>query len=289
MSNLRQRMIQDMKIRNYSPRTIKVYVDRVAKFARYFNQSPDTLTAEHIREFQRYLVEDKCCSWSKLNQTVCALRFFYKVCLDRPAIIESIPYAKTPKKLPVVLSRHEVARMVQAATNPKHRTLLMTLYASGIRISEALALKVSDIDSQRMMIHIRHGKAGRDRYVPMRPTLLEQLRVYWLVDQPMLWLFPGRDPHGRWTSRSAARVCQKVAQRAGLTKRVTPHTFRHTFATHHLEAGTDLKTIQVWLGHSSLKTTAIYLHVAGKPFTNSAPPKDLLAEAMRPLPSGGHP
>lgn len=289
MSKLRQRMIQDMKIRNYSPSTIKVYVNRVAKFALYFNQSPDKLSIEHIREFQRYLVEDKRCSWSQLNQTVCALRFFYKVCLDSPAMIESIPYAKTPKELPVVLSRHEVARMVQAATNTKHRTLLMTLYASGVRISEALALKVSDIDSQRMMIHIRHGKAGRDRYVPFRPTLLEQLRVYWLVHQPTLWLFPGRDPRIQWSPRSAGRICQQVAQRAGLTKRVTPHTFRHTFATHHLEAGTDLKTIQVWLGHSSLKTTAIYLHVAGKSFTNSAPPKDLLAAAMRPIPAGGHP
>jgi len=287
MSKLRQRMIQDMKIRNYSPSTIKVYVDRVAKFARYFNQSPDTLTTEHIREFQRYLVEDKLCSWSKLNQTVCALRFFYKVCLDRPAMIECIPHAKQPKKLPVVLSRQEVARMFEAAANLKHRTLLMTLYATGVRISEALTLQVSDIDSQRMMIHIHHGKGGRDRYVPFRPTLLEQLRMYWLVHQPTLWLFPGRDPRVRWTSRSAGRICRQVSQRAGLTKPVTPHTFRHTFATHHLEAGTDLKTIQQWLGHSSLKTTAIYLHVAGKPFTNTAPPKDLLAAAMSVVPPRG--
>lgn len=287
MSNLRQRMIQDMKIRNYSPRTIQVYVDRVAKFARYFNQSPDTLSTEHIREFQRYLVEDNHCSWSQLNQTVCALRFFYKVCLDRPALIDYIPHAKQPKKLPVVLSRQEVARMFQAAANLKHRTLLMTLYATGVRVSEALALQITDIDSGRMMIHIRQGKAGRDRYLPLRATLLEQLREYWLVRRPTLWLFPGRDPHARWSSRSAGRVCRQAGQRAGLTKRVTPHTFRHTFATHHLEAGTDLKTIQVWLGHSSLKTTAIYLHVAERPFTNSAPPKDLLAAVMDPNPTGG--
>lgn len=287
MSNLRQRMIQDMKIRNYSPRTINVYVDRVAKFARYFNQSPDTLTAEHIREFQRYLVEDKLCSWSKLNQTVCALRFFYKVCLGRPAMIEYIPHAKQPKKLPVVLSRKEVVQLFQVTTNLKHRTLLMVLYASGVRISEALALQVSDIDSGRMMIHIRQGKAGRDRYVPLHPTLLKQLREYWLVYQPTCWLFPGRDSLACWSSRSAGRICRQASQRAGLTKKITPHTFRHTFATHHLEAGTDLKTIQVWLGHSSLKTTAIYLHVTGKSFTNAAPPKDLLAAAMPPMPSGG--
>jgi len=281
-------MIQDMKIRNYSPRTIETYINRVAKFARYFDQSPDKLTTEHIREFQRYLVEDKHCSWSQLNQTVCALRFFYKVCLDRPALIDYIPHAKQPKKLPVVLSRQEVAQLFEAAANPKHRTLLMTLYASGVRISEALALQICDIDSERMMIHIRQGKAGRDRYVPLQATLLSQLRQYWRVRRPKLWLFPGRDPQARWTSRSAGRVCRQAAQRAGLTKRVTPHTFRHTFATHHLEAGTDLKTIQMWLGHSSIKTTSIYLHVAGRSFTNAAPPKDLLAAAMRPEPAGGH-
>jgi hypothetical protein len=187
-------MIQDMKIRNYSPRTVTVYVDRVAKFAKYFDPSPDRLSTEHIREFQRYLVEEKHCSWSQLNQTVCALRFFYKVCLDQPALIDYIPYAKQPKKLPVVLSRAEVARVFQAAANLKHRTLLMTLYAIGVRISEALALQVCDSDSGRMMIHIRQGKAGRDRYVPLHPTLLKQLREYWRVRRPTLWLFPGRDP-----------------------------------------------------------------------------------------------
>lgn len=179
--------------------------------------------------------------------------------------------------------------MFQATGNLKHRTLLMTLYATGVRVSEALALQIWDIDSGRMMIHIRQGKARRDRYVPLRPTLLEQLREYWLVRRPTLWLFPGRDQRTPWSSRSAERVCRQAGQRAGLTKRVTPHTFRHTFATHHLEAGTDLKTIQVWLGHSSLTTTAIYLHVAGKSFTNSAPPKDLLAAAMPSIPTGGHP
>jgi len=161
MSKQRQRMIQDMKIRNYSPSTIKVYVDRVAKFAQYFGQSPDQLSAEHIREFQRYLVEDKKCSWSQLNQTVCALRFFYGVCLDEPRIIKHIPHAKQPKKLPVVLSRQEVALIFQAVANLKYRTLLMTLYATGVRISEALALQIPDIDSQRMMSRLRSSTCMR--------------------------------------------------------------------------------------------------------------------------------
>lgn len=280
MSNLRQRMIQDMKIRNYAPSTIEVYVDRVAKFARYFNQSPDKLSTQHIREFQRHLVEDKHCSWSKLNQTVCALRFFYKVCLDWPALIDYIPHAKQPNKLPVVLSRQEVAQLFEAASNTKHRTLLMTLYASGVRISEALALQICDIDSPRMMIHIRHGKGSKDRYIPLHPSLLSQLRTYWLFQRPHRWLFPGTAPNTPWTKRSAQRICRRVAKLAGVTKRVTPHTFRHTFATHHLEAGTDLKTLQVWLGHSNLKTTSIYLHVANKPYSSAAPPNDLLAMAL---------
>lgn len=287
MSNLRLRMTQDLKIRNYSPRTIQVYIDRIAKFAYYFRQSPDQLTSEHIREYQRYLVEDKKCSWSVLNQTVCALRFFYGTCLGDTRMIKHIPHAKQPKKLPVVLSRHEVALILQAASNVKHRTLLMMLYSTGVRISEALSLKIPDIDSQRMMIHIRHGKAGRDRYVPLRSALLEQLRIYWRIHRPKLWLFPGTRQKGHLASGSAERICRKIVKEAGLSKTVTPHTFRHTFATHHLEAGTDLKTIQVWLGHSSLKTTSIYLHVADKPLSHNAPPKDLLAMAMELTSSGG--
>ncbi len=158
---------------------------RGAKFARYFGQSPDRLSDEHIREYQRYLVEDKKCSWSRLNQTVCALRFFYRVCLDKPQLVIHIPYAKHPKKLPVVLSHQEIARLFEATDNVKHRTLLMTLYATGLRVSEALALQVGDIDSQRMMIRVRQGKAGRDRYVPICPSLLEQLRAYWRYARPL--------------------------------------------------------------------------------------------------------
>lgn len=281
MSSLRQRMIEDLKIRNYSPRTIEIYIDRVAKFAQYFDQSPDQLTVEQIREYQRYLVETKKCSWTQLNQTVCALRFFYGVCLGKPRIIKHIPFPKQPKKLPVVLSRQEVARLFEVIGNLKHRTLLMTLYASGLRISEALALKVAHIDSQRMMIRIEHGKAGRDRYVPLYPSLLDQLRLYWQTYRPALWLFPGRNRQGRLSPSSVQRICRRAARKAGLHKKVSPHTFRHTFATHHLESGTDLKRIQMWLGHSSLTTTSIYLHVSAEPpLRQRGSQKDLLVVTM---------
>lgn len=286
MSNLRKRMIEDLKIRNYSPRTIKVYINRVAKFAHYFGKSPDRLSREHIREYQRYLVEDKKCSWSQLNQTVCALRFLYRVCLDQATIVEYIPYAKQPKSLPVVLSRGEVYRLLEAARDLKHRTVLMLLYGTGVRISEALALRVGDVDSQRMVIHVRGGKAGKDRYLPLAESLLEQLRVYWLVHRPSDFLFPGKDPHKAISGRTVRSICQQAAGQAGITKTVTPHTFRHSFATHHLEAGTDIKTIQMWLGHRSLTTTSVYLHIATGSRANRSQSDDLLAGV---LPSRGRP
>jgi site-specific recombinase XerD len=273
-------MTQDMKIRNYSPRTIEIYIDRVAKFAQYFNTSPDQLSSEHIREFQRYLVEDKKCSWSQLNQTVCALRFFYRVCLDTPAVIEYIPYAKQPKSLPVVLSRAEARRLLEATQDLKHRTVLMLLYGTGLRISELLALRVGDVDSQRMVIHVRKGKAGKDRYLPLAESLLEQLRVYWLVHRPAGFLFPGRDPHKAVSGRTVRKMCRQATEQAGLSKTVTPHTLRHSFATHHLEMGTDIKTIQMWLGHRSLTTTSIYLHIATASRAKRSQSDDLLAGVL---------
>jgi len=286
MSNLRQRMIEDLTIRNYSPRTIKVYINRIAKFAHYFGKSPDRLTREHIREYQRYLVEDKKCSWSQLNQTVCALRFFYRVCLNQPTIVEYIPYAKQPKSLPVVLGRGEVQRLLEAARDLKHRTVLMLLYGTGLRISEALALRVGDVDSQRMVIHVRGGKAGKDRYLPLAESLLEQLRVYWLVHRPDGFLLPGRDPQKAVSARTVRKICREAAEQAGVSKTVTPHTLRHSFATHHLEAGTDIKTIQMWLGHRSLTTTSVYLHIATASRKNRSQSDDLLAGV---LPSRGRP
>lgn len=227
-----------------------------------------------------------------LNQTVCALRFFFKICLGKEWMIEHIPYAKLPKQLPVVLSRDEVGSVFSAVSNLKHRTILMTLYATGGRISEALALQVRNVDSRRMVIHIRHGKGAKDRYVPLSAALLDHLRLYWREYRPPTILFPGKDP-GQPLSRSAIeRVCTKVACASGLTKNLSPHTFRHTFATHHLEAGTDLRTLQVWMGHSSLSTTAIYLHVAVQASGSGRQKFDLLApvlhaDAAEAAPAGG--
>ena len=229
MTVLRTRMIEDLTIRNYSPRTIEVYVERVAKFAQFFGRSPDKLGPAQIREFQLFLVQTKKCSWTQLNQTVCALRFFYRICLGRTKIIEHIPYAKQPKKLPVVLSRGEVSVVFDAISNLKHRTIVMTLYATGMRISEVLSLHVSDIDSRRMVIHIREGKGGKDRYVPLSETLLERLRIYWKQYRPEAWLFPGRDLRRPLTKSAVQRVCAKVRRKTGMSKKLSPHTFRHTF------------------------------------------------------------
>ena len=280
MTPLRQRMIEDLKIRNYAPRTIKVYVERVAQFAQYFGQSPDQLGPEHIRAFQVFLIETKNASWTKVNQTVCALRFFYRVCLGKTWMIEHIPFAKQPKKLPVVLSQEEVTALFEAVGNLKHRTLLMTLYATGLRLSEALALQLQDIDSARRLLRVRQGKGAKDRYVPLSETLLGQLRHYWRFYRPGHWLFPATDPRRALTASTVQRVCAKAARKAGLRKRVTPHTLRHSFATHHLEAGTNLKTIQVLLGHRRLNTTSIYLHVAAQAPGHSPEALDLLAPAL---------
>lgn len=280
MTPLRQRMIEDLTIRNYSPRTIKIYVNRLAQFARHFGQSPDRLGPKHIRDFQVFLIETKKASWTQFNQTVCALRFFYRVCLGKTWMIEHIPFPKQPKRLPVVLSREEVQRLFEAAGNLKHRTILMTLYATGLRIAEALALQLGDIDSARMLLRVRHGKGGKDRYVPLSETLLEHLRRYWHFYRPGHWLFPSVDPRRTLTASTVQRVCAKAAGKAGLSKKVTPHTLRHSFATHHLESGTNLKTIQVMLGHRNLNTTSIYLHVAAQVPPHRRQAVDLLAPAL---------
>ena len=242
-----------------------------------FGKSPHLLGPEQIRQYQVFLVETKKASWPVFNQTVCALRFFYRVCLNKDWAVEHIPFPKQEKKLPVVLSPHEVARLLRTLDNLKHRTLLMTIYAAGLRLSEALHLAVSDIDSQRMVLRIRRGKGRKDRYAPLSETLLGQLRMYWKRNQPASWLFPGKEDGSALSKSSVQRVCKQAAGRAGLAKRVSPHVLRHCFATHLLEAGTDLKTIQVLLGHRSLNTTSVYLHVA----THAPGPKcrtqDLLA------------
>ncbi len=279
MTALRQRMIDDLRVRNYAPGTIDLYVRSVARFAQHFGKSPDELGPEHIREYQTFLVETRKASWAKFNAAVSSLRFLYKVTLGKPWLIEHIPFPKQERKLPVVLSPEELGEFLQAVANLKHRTVLMTMYASGLRIAEALRLELPDIDSRRMVIRVRQGKGRRDRYTILSETLLHQLRDYWKVSRPRPLLFPGKTPERPLTQNAMHRAMRRVRNKIGLHKHVRTHTMRHCFATHLLEAGTDLRTIQVLLGHRSLNTSALYLHVAAGALRSDGKPIDLLARA----------
>jgi site-specific recombinase XerD len=276
MTLLRQRMIDDLRVRNYARGTIDQYVSSVAIFARYFRKSPDELGPEHIREYQVFLVNTRKVSWPVFNQAVSALRFFYKTTLGKPWMIEHIPFPKQEKRLPVVLSPEEVASFLRVVTNLKYRTVLRTMYGSGVRISEALALRLEDIDSSRMLIRVRQGKGRRDRYTILSPTLLEELREYWKDQRPRPWLFPGASPEQPVSKNSVIVAVRSARQKSGLKKRITTHTMRHCFATHLLESGVDLRTIQMLLGHRSLNTTALYLHVAAGALRADGKPIDLL-------------
>ena len=262
MTALRKRMLDDMRIRNFSPHTIDGYVRAVAQFARHFGQSPDVLGTEHVREYQLYLIKEKKVAWSSLNVTVSALKFFYNATLGKEWKGSAIPFPKKQKKLPVVLSVGEIGAFFAAIENQKHWMIFTLMYATGLRISETLNLIPADIDSNRMVIRVRQGKGKKDRYVPLSATLLDSLRNYWRAYRPKPWLFPGMIP-GKPLNRSAVeRLAPRFRTKARITKPVTPHTMRHCFATHLLEAGTDLRTIQLLMGHRSLNSTAVYLHVA---------------------------
>jgi len=278
MGKLRQRMIEDLRLRNYSERTVDTYVRRVAHFARHFGKSPEVLGPEEIRAYQVSLVESQRASWSVFNQTVCALRFLYAVTLGRPGMVEQIPFPRVERHLPVVLSQEELGRVFEHVRNLKHRTVLMMLYGGGLRLSEALGLHVEDVDGTRGAVHVRQGKGKRDRYVELSPTLLEALREYWRAYRPKSWLFPGEDPDRPMHPTAVQRSFKLARLQARIAKPVSPHTLRHCFATHLLEAGRNLREIQLQLGHGSLNTTAIYLHVASraKPATDAA--VDLLGQ-----------
>jgi site-specific recombinase XerD len=278
-------MIEDMKLRNLAPKTIEVYVSRVASFARYFGRSPEALGREEVRSYLLHLVHEKHVCWSSFNQTVSGLRFLYEVTLGREGVLVHIACPKQPKKLPVVLSLEEVARFFAAIVGLKQRAILMTAYAAGLRVSEVVALRVDDIDSQRMVLRIRQAKGRRDRYVMLSPRLLAVLREYWKAARPAEWLFPGDIPGRPLTAGTVRRVCVQAARDAGLGKHVTVHTLRHSFATHLLEAGTDLRTIQVLLGHRNLKTTAVYTHISPLAVETTRSPLDQLG----PLPGEPHP
>jgi site-specific recombinase XerD len=269
-------MLEDLRIRNLSERTQKVYTSHVAAFARHFGRSPADLGPTHIRAWQVHLAQERGLSWSSLNVTVCALRFLYGTTLGKDWVIDRIPYAKPEKALPVVLSPGEVHRFLSTITNPKHRALFVVAYATGLRVLELAHLEVRDIDSDRRVIRVRAGKGKKDRFVPLSPRLLEELRAYWRIARPRPFLFPGDQAHRPITTGSIRGACRRTTRLAGLKKRVTPHTFRHSFATHLLEAGVDLRTIQLLLGHGALKTTARYTRVSTRKFRSLRTPFDRL-------------
>jgi site-specific recombinase XerD len=272
-------MIEDMRLRNLSPHTIDAYVHAVAQFAKHYRRSPEQLDAEQARAYLLHLVQDQHASWSRYNLARCGLQFLYRVTLGQDEWFKKVPCAHVPKRLPTILCADELRRLFGVvAHHPKHKALLLTLYGAGLRISEALNLRPADIDGGRMFIHVRGGKGAKDRMVKLSPQLLTILRDYWRQCRPAgEWLFPQhKDPRRAMDPATAERVVSRAAKRAGITRRVSPHTLRHCYATHLLEAGTDLRSIQMLLGHTNLKTTTRYTHVSDQHLRSVVSPLDRL-------------
>ncbi len=280
MTDLRKRMLEELQRRNFSPTTIRTYLRVVEDFARYFGTRPDRLSQQHLRQYQLHLIQERKLAIKTVGLHIAALRFFFVKTLRRPYLKLDLPYPKMPKRLPTVLSKEEVTQLIGSANNLLDYTMLMTLYATGMRRAELIGLKVQDIDSQRMIIHIRQGKRNRDRDVPLPPKLLNTLREYWLWMKPGTYLFPGMVDNWRadkpLTSKCVWLAVQNAAKRAGIKKRVSPHTLRHSWATHLLENGTDLRTIQMLMGHSDLRATSVYLHLSRRHLQTVANPVETL-------------
>jgi integrase/recombinase XerD len=280
VTHLRKLMLDELQRRNYSQNTVRSYIHAVEDFAKYFHRSPDRLGPNHIREYQVHLFRDCKLSPGTIEGRTAALRFLFVKTLRRPYLPDHIPFPKRQRRMPTVLSQEEVARLIASSQNLMHRTMLMTLYATGIRCSELCHLKVSDIDSQRMVIHVRQGKGGRDRDVLLTPKLLETLREYWRWMKPETYLFPGTVKNWRAdvpiTPKVVWKAVNEAGKRAGIRKRVAPHLLRHSFATHMLEAGADLRTIQVLLGHAKISDTALYLHLSRRHLQAVASPLEAI-------------
>jgi integrase/recombinase XerD len=284
MTPLRQRMIEDLQLRNYSSETVKAYVRYVALFAKHFGRSPEQLTPEHARQYQLHLLRKKV-SWSTFNQSVCALRFFYGTTLGRKTDIPRLPFGKKPKRIPVVLSREEVLKFLQCVLSRKQRMLLTTMYATGMRVGEAVQLRVADIDSRRMTILVARGKGNKQRLVPLSRNLLTELRLFWKTHRNPQWIFPGSQPDQPLRIQAVESTCRRARARAGLKRRFNTHSLRHTFATELLEAGVDLFSIQKILGHRALSTTATYTHVRRSHLQEACQSLELLPlEQLRQVP-----
>lgn len=266
MTPLRKKMLEELQRRNYSESTVRAYMHVVVDFAKYFGRSPDQLGLDQIREYQAHLMSKRKLDARTVGVYTAALRFLFVKTLRRPYPLQEFPYPKRPRRLPVILSEDEISRLLESASNLYHRALLMTVYCTGARCAEVCGLKVEDIDSARMMVHIRQGKGGKDRDVPLDPNLRETLREYYRWMRPKTYLFPGVENGWRAdrpiTQKVLWEACQEAKRRAGIKKRVSPHLIRHSFATHLLENGADLPTLQAILGHADLRATSIYLHLS---------------------------
>jgi len=281
VTHLRKLMLEELQRRNYSEETIRSYIHGVEDFSRRFNCPPDRLGPRHIREYQAELFQKRKWSSGTVTIRLAALRFFYTKTLRRAWSVADTPYPKRTHRLPAILSQEEVAQLIDAACPPFHRTILMTLYATGARCAELTHLKLSDVDNKRMVIHIQGGKGRKDRDVMLSPMLLEELRAHWhrLRRKPSVWLFHGNHRHTGdqpIDTKTVWHACHNAAKRANIKKGVHPHTLRHCFATHLLEAGADLRTIQILLGHADLKETTLYLHLSQRHLNSTASPLDLL-------------
>ena len=281
MTSLRQRMIEDMQIRNLAVHTQNTYVLQVSMFARHFSRSPELLGPNEIRSYQVYLTNEKKLAAGSILIAIAALRFLYKVTLKKSWTVEEIlPAPKKPQKLPIVLSPEEVIHFLNCVAITKHRVILTTCYAAGLRISEAVCLRPPAIDSKRMVLRVEQGKGQKDRYVMLSPKLLATLREWWRLERPRHWLFPGDNPDQHISKDAVEQACRKAHRFSHIPKPITPHSLRHAFAVHLLESGTDVRTIQLLLGHRSLATTARYLRIATTKVCSTTSPLDLLPHPL---------
>ena len=281
MTHLRQAMLEELQRRNYAKTTVNAYLHAVDQFANHFKRSPDRLTLDHLRTYQAYLLRERKLGPRTVRLHVAALRFFFVKTLRRRYSPDDTPYPKVPRRLPTILTIEEVKRLIASARTLTERTMLMVLYSTGMRNAEMRHLQVRDIDSKAMLVHIQHGKGGRDRYVPLSATLLATLREHWRWMRPATWLFPGTIDNWRADKPITPKVvwdaCRTAAERAGIEKRVSAHTLRHSYATHLLEGGADLRTIQLLLGHVKLEHTVLYLHLSRRHLQAVANPLDAMA------------
>jgi len=284
ISPLRQRMIEDMTARHFAEKVQTDYIRHVRNFAAFLGRSPDTATSEDLRLYQLHMTKTHV-SPPSINAAILALRFFFRVTLERDDLVRRLMLVREPRRAPTVLSPEEVARLLAAAAGVKYKAALSVAYGAGLRVSEVVALKVSDIDNERMLLRVEQGKGQKDRFVMLSPQLLELLRDWWWVARPRAWLFPGLDPVNPMSTRQLCRAVRTAAQAAGIAKHVSPHTLRHSFATHLLEQNVDIRVIQVLLGHARLDTTALYTRVAVNTIRDVMSPLERLSLNLAKIPT----